>query len=204
MTQAGTRKKMRFTWRLLLFKLVKDRQRWIHWLFEAKKRFGLCILNFVVTSNHIHLLVYDNENGRDTIPKSLQLVAGRTAQEYNLRKKRKGAFWEDRYHAVAVETDEHLVRCLIYIDMNMVRAGVVKHPSKWPHGGYCEILNPPKRYRIVDQDTLISKCGFSDTEQFRIWMKIWYTPSLLRNFLRLSRITRSLLRRMRFSELLRD
>jgi REP element-mobilizing transposase RayT len=35
-----------------LFKLVKDRQRWIHWLFEAKKRFGLRILNFVVTSNY--------------------------------------------------------------------------------------------------------------------------------------------------------
>ncbi len=79
--------------------MVKDRERWIYWLFEAKKRFGLCVLNFVITSNHIHLLVLDN--GKDVIPKSIQLVAGRTAQEYNLRKNRKGAFWEDRYHAVA-------------------------------------------------------------------------------------------------------
>lgn len=148
-----------------LLKLVKDRQRWIHWLFEAKKRFGLCILNFVVTSNHIHLLVLDS--GNDVIPKSMQLVAGRTAQEFNLRTNRKGAFWEDRYHAVAVETDEHLIRCLVYIDLNMVRAGVVRHPSEWPHGGYCEILNPPRRYTIIDQKALVSQCGYSSIEQFR-------------------------------------
>lgn len=144
--------------------MTKDRQRWIHWLFEAKKRFGLTILNYVVTSNHIHLLVVDG--GNDVIPKSIQLVAGRTAQEFNQRKKRKGAFWEDRYHAVAVETDEHLLRCLVYIDLNMVRAGVVKHPSDWQHGGYREILNPPKRYSIIDQKVLINKCGYKDNEQF--------------------------------------
>ncbi len=145
--------------------MVKDRQRWIYWLFEAKKRYGLCILNFVVTSNHIHLLVLDS--GKDVIPKSMQLVAGRTAQEYNLRKNRKGAFWEDRYHAVAVETDEHLIRCLVYIDLNMVRAGVVKHPSEWPHCGYREILNPPRRYSIIDMKALTRQCGSNGKEQFR-------------------------------------
>jgi hypothetical protein len=33
----------------------------------------------------------------------MQLIAGRTAQEYNQRKARGGAFWEDRYHATAIE-----------------------------------------------------------------------------------------------------
>ena len=101
-----------------LLKFVRDRQRWMAWLFEAKKRYGLSILNYMVTSNHIHLLVFDNVD-RDTIPKSIQLIAGRTAQEYNQRKSRKGAFWEDRYHATAVEGDEHLIQCIfgmIYID----------------------------------------------------------------------------------------
>jgi hypothetical protein len=37
---------------------------------------------------------------------------------------------EDRYHATAVQADEHLYRCMIYIDLNMVRAGVVNHPEK--------------------------------------------------------------------------
>jgi len=74
-------------------------------LFEARKRYGLCVLNYMVTSNHIHLLVKDT--GNNVIPKSMQLIAGRTAQTYNQRKNRKGAFWEDRYHATAVQTDEH-------------------------------------------------------------------------------------------------
>ena len=87
------------------------------------------ILNYAVTSNHVHLLVLD-EKGRDVIPQSIKLVAGRTGQEYNLRKNRKGAFWEDRYHATAVESEQHLLRCLVYIDLNMVRAGVVSHPSE--------------------------------------------------------------------------
>ncbi len=88
-------------------------------------RYGLCVLDYIVTSNHIHLLVKDT--GKDVIPRSMQLVARRTAQEYNLRKGRKGAYWEDRYFATAIDTDEYLARCLVYIAMNMVRAGVVIH-----------------------------------------------------------------------------
>ena len=40
----------------------------------------------------------------------MQLIAGRTAQVYNQRKKRKGAFWEDRYHATVVDTESYLLR----------------------------------------------------------------------------------------------
>ena len=46
-----------------LLKFEKDKKRWINWLFEAKNRFGLCILNYTVTSNHIHLLVHDGKKG---------------------------------------------------------------------------------------------------------------------------------------------
>ena len=52
----------------------------------------------------------------------MQLIAGRTVQEYNQRKNRHGAFWEDRCNATAVEADERLHRWLVYIDLNMVRA----------------------------------------------------------------------------------
>ena len=95
-----------------LLKFARDRKRWLQWLFEAKKRYGLDILNYTVTSNHIHLLVLDGE--REVIPQCLQLVAGNTAQEFNRRKGRQGAFWEDRYHATAIEKGEHFRRCLVY------------------------------------------------------------------------------------------
>ncbi|MFT6873682.1 MAG: putative transposase, partial [Roseivirga sp.] len=42
-----------------LLKFACDRECWLGWLFEAKRRYGLCVLNYVVTSNPIHLLVKD-------------------------------------------------------------------------------------------------------------------------------------------------
>jgi putative transposase len=62
----------------------------LRWIFEAKKRFGLSVLNYMVTSNHVHLLIKDT--GLNVIAHSMQLIAGRTAQEYNQRKRRQGAF----------------------------------------------------------------------------------------------------------------
>jgi putative transposase len=35
------------------------------------------------------------DTGQDVIAQSMQLIAGRTAQKYNERKGRRGAFWED-------------------------------------------------------------------------------------------------------------
>ena len=74
----------------------------------------------MVTSSHIHLLVVD-DGKRDVIPKSIKFVAGRTGQEYNQRKNRNGAFWEDRYHATAVSSDRHLIQYLVYIDFHPVK-----------------------------------------------------------------------------------
>lgn len=125
---------------------------------------------------HIHLLVQDS--GDDVIPQSMQLIAGRTAQEYNRRKRRKGAFWEDRYHATAIETGEHLHRCLVYIDLNMVRAGVVRHPSEWAHGGYREIQQPRKRYTVIDLEALSASCGFTDAARFQEAHRQWVEAAL--------------------------
>ncbi len=161
-----------------LLKYAKDRKRYLYWLFEAKKRYGLRVLNYNVTSNHIHLLVIDS--GSDVIPQSIQLVAGRTAQEYNQRKRRKGAYWEDRYHATAIETDSHLHRCITYIDLNMVRSGVVKHPSEWIFSGYNEIQNPPERFRLIDQKALTELCCVEAAEHFRQNHKEWAEECLKR------------------------
>ncbi len=143
-------------------------------LYEAKKRYGLVILNYSVTSNHIHLLVVDDKN-REVIPNSVQLVAGRTGQEYNQRKKRKAAFWEDRYHATAVEDGDHLLKCMAYIDLNMVRAGVVRHPSQWPFCGYSEIQEPKMKNALIDYDRLQKLLGYDNynklTESHRSWVE---------------------------------
>ncbi len=161
-----------------LLKFARDRNRWRHWLFEARKRFGLCVLNYIATSNHVHLLVLDT--GDEVIAQSMQLIAGRTAQEFNQRKQRKGAFWEDRYHATAIDTDAHLIRCLIYIDLNMVRAGVVTHPSGWVHSGYHDIQYPPSRKSILDLGRLQGFCQCSDLPSLQTTHRQWVETELAR------------------------
>jgi len=143
--------------RQFLLRFGRDRRAWRRWLYEACRRYGLCVLDYAVTANHIHLLVRDQ--GQGEIAASLQLIEGRTAQAFNRRKARGGAFWEDRYHATAVETGAHLARCVAYIDLNMVRAGVVEHPAQWEVGGYHEIQRPRRRYRIVDRPALADTLG---------------------------------------------
>ena len=159
-----------------LLKFSKDRKRWHYWLLETKKRYGLSVLNFIITSNHIHLLVLDR--GQGEIAKSMQLIAGRTAQEYNQRKKRKGAFWEDRYHATAVDTEDYLARCMVYIDLNMVRAGVVSYPEDWRWSGYHEIQKPPQRYAVIDKKALLELFGINHFEQYQQIHKGWVDDAL--------------------------
>jgi putative transposase len=64
-----------------LLKFARDRRSYLRWVFAAKKRFGLSVLSYRVTSNHVHLLVRDT--GANVIADSMQLIAGRSEQEYN-------------------------------------------------------------------------------------------------------------------------
>jgi putative transposase len=160
-----------------LLKFASTRQRYIHWLYQARKRFGVEVLNYTITSNHIHLIVRDGGGDKD-IPGMIQLVAGRTAQEYNIKKKRKGAFWEDRYHATAIETGEHLRQCLLYIDLNMVRAGAVKHPEEWKHGGYHEIQGNRRRNTIIDLNALVKALEVKSVYALRKAHREWIEESM--------------------------
>ena len=159
-----------------LLKFERDRARWCYWLVQARVRYGLVVLNYIVTSNHIHLLVHDKKKA--SISRSLQLISGRVAQEYNRRKSRKGAFWEDRYFATAVSTDRHLIRCLVYIDLNMVRAGVVRHPSQWKASGYNEIQSPRQRYRTIDIESLVALAGAKTISEFQKCHRSWTSKEL--------------------------
>jgi putative transposase len=71
------------------------------------------------------------------------------------------------YHATMVDSGASLWACLQYIDLNMVRAGVVRHPEQWQWTGWQEIMEHRKRYCLIDQDKLIRRTGHKDLRQFR-------------------------------------
>ncbi len=57
---------------------------------------------------------------------------------YNKLHNRKGTLWGERFKSVIMEEGETLVNCLAYIDLNPVRAGIVKRPEdyRWSSLGY--------------------------------------------------------------------
>ncbi len=164
--------------REFLLKFRRDKDSWRQWMILARKRYDLCVLNYTITSNHVHLVLHANR-GADADPyaiaRSLQLAAGQVGREYNARKERRGAFWEDRYHATAVETGEHFTNCLAYVDLNMVRAGVVRDPAEWAFGAYYELQRPRARFcaQLVDWDALLRLLNMKDVEALRRARKMW-------------------------------
>jgi putative transposase len=152
--------------RSFLFKFACDRSAYREALRLASKEFRVSLLNFCVTSNHTHQLAIEAEEGG--ISRMMQKLEGGFAGAYNRRKHHSGAFWEDRYHCTMVEDGEHLWNCIQYIDLNMVRAGVVSHPADWQWCGYRELIGEKARYRLLEMDRLLELLGIADTSSFRM------------------------------------
>lgn len=159
-----------------LLESAEERENVLHWLFEARKRNKINLLGYMVTRDHIHLLAAEEKINE--IARAMHLINGRVGQEYNLKHNRRGSFWAGRYHATAIESLEFLRGCLLYVDLHMVRAGVVKHPRDWISCGYHEIIDPRQRYRIIDHDTLAQLFGISDRDQLSASYSQWIEDAL--------------------------
>ena len=102
-------------------KFARDRDACRAKLRERLARFEVALLDYCLTSNHVHLLVDAEE--RLEVSSLMRSVAGEFARAYNGRKERLNAFWGDNFHATLVEGGPYLWECLCYIELNMVRAG---------------------------------------------------------------------------------
>lgn len=151
--------------RAYLFRFARDRSEYRERLRQASRQFGVSILGYCITSNHCHEIVIETK--KEGISRMTQKAAGELASSYNRRKNRCGAYWQDRYHCTMVEDGEHLWNCLQYVDLNMVRAGVVGHPSEWQWCGYLELIGERKHYRLLDVDCLLELLGHPDLESFQ-------------------------------------
>jgi hypothetical protein len=64
----------------------------------------------------------------------------RFAQWYNRRHKRKGHLWCDRFHSVLLEKGEAVLMAMAYVDLNCVRARMVKKPAAYHWCSYTHRL----------------------------------------------------------------
>ena len=144
-------------------------------IFQTSRRYKIDFLDYMITSNHVHFLVWSKKGSEISKAKAFQYLQGQFAQYYNRRKGRQGAFWRDRYHTTLIQSGHHLNRCLFYIDLNMVRAGVIDHSKEWKHCGYHELSNTRKRYRVINQ-TRLQECLMMTGDEQRF--ADWYTATL--------------------------
>lgn len=94
----------------------------------AKEKYPCRICSFVLMTNHIHLLLEAVENGTN-LAKFMKHIIQRHGQYLNKRHDRSGTLWEGRFKSSPIASDRYLLACSRYIEMNPVRAGIVKDPS---------------------------------------------------------------------------
>lgn len=106
-------------------------------LEENAQKFGVALHAYVLMSNHFHLLVTPTSD--EGLPQMMQAVGRRYVRYFNDSQGRSGTLWEGRYRSTVIETDRYLLACMAYIDLNPVRAGMVKEARDYPwssHGHY--------------------------------------------------------------------
>ena len=63
-----------------------------------------------------------------------------------------------------IQDGQHLLNCLRYVHLNMVRAGEVDHPLEWRWCGYDELIGKRKRYRLLNVERLLQSLDLDDPQ----------------------------------------
>jgi putative transposase len=103
-------------------------------LRAATDKHGCDVHAYVLMSNHVHLLLTPRQDGGPA--KAMQSIGRRYVRHVNDRRGRTGTLWEARYRAALIESEPHLLSCTRYIELNPVRAGMVRDPADYPWSSY--------------------------------------------------------------------
>ena len=81
----------------------------------------------------------------------MKRVSGRQTRYVNKMEGRTGCLWEGRYKSSPICTDEYLLACCRYVELNPVRAGVVVDPADYRWSSYgMKISNQKKGWLDYD------------------------------------------------------
>ncbi len=117
-----------------IFVASQDRQFLLDLLQEGAAKFQVAIHSYVLMGNHFHLLA--TPETADGLPRMMQAVGRRYVRLFNDARERTGTLWEGRYRSTLIQSDRYLLACMVYIDLNPVRAGIVSQPLDFAWSGY--------------------------------------------------------------------
>lgn len=116
------------------FGSAEDYRLYLEWLEEYSRKEICQIHAYVLMTNHVHLLVSSEETSG--LGNMMKRLGQRYVQHFNRSYKRSGTLWEGRFRSCLLQEDSYLLACQRYIELNPVRAGMVKHPADYPWSSY--------------------------------------------------------------------
>jgi putative transposase len=142
--------------RQAIFAATADYEALLGMIEEYARKSGVAVHAYVLMSNHFHLLA--TPETAEGIPQMMQAVGRRYVRYFNQRQGRTGTLWEGRYRSTLIQAERYLLACMVYIDLNPVRAGLAVEPGDYPwssHGHYVGLRND----RLVSPHPLYWELG---------------------------------------------
>ncbi len=84
---------------------------------------------YCLMPNHVHLILVPQ--AAEGLRESLAEAHRRYTRMINLRNDWRGHLWQERFHSFPMD-EEHLLAAVRYVELNPVRASMVKNAQDWP------------------------------------------------------------------------
>lgn len=132
-----------------------DRVSFLRIVADVAARRYWCCISYCLMTNHYHLLL---ETPHNDLSAGMHDLNGRYAQAFNRRHSFSGHVFEQRFAAIAAESDWHLLELCRYVVLNPVRAGLCTHPAEWPWSSYrASVASNPEQ--LLDVERLLAFFG---------------------------------------------
>ena len=112
-----------------VFYTKKDYVLYLEWLDEYANKYELSIIAYCLMPNHVHFIAiptYEN-----SLASTFRICHTRYASYLHKKKNLKGHLWQGRFFSSVLD-DAHLYAAVKYVELNPVKAGLVKHAWDWP------------------------------------------------------------------------
>ncbi len=118
----------RGNYRQAIFETDKDREQYLAWIEEYSVKYKVYILAYCLMSNHVHFVAIPKE--QESLAKLFSATHMRYSHYFNKKKKAKGHLWQGRFYS-CILGDEHIKEAARYVELNPVRAKLVKKAEDW-------------------------------------------------------------------------
>ena len=146
----------------VIFVADEDYYFYLEKLKDACQKYQCDIHAYVLMTNHVHLLMTPHsENG---ISKVMQSLGRFYVQYFNYQYNRTGTLWEGRYKATLLDSEQYLLICSRYIELNPVRAKMVLHAAEYPWSSY-HYNAQGEENQLITPHVVYKTLGRSDNER---------------------------------------